>query len=75
MKMGMASTAGLGHLAAIAAHSCRTGGNIDGFSASTCFLPKDSLGIIVLTNMNGSASTALVRNYAIDKLLGLSEVD
>jgi len=34
------------------------GGNIDGFSASTCFLPKDSLGIIVLTNMNGSASTA-----------------
>ncbi|HZY79587.1 MAG TPA: serine hydrolase [Cyclobacteriaceae bacterium] len=51
------------------------GGNIDGFSASTCFLPKDSLGIVVLTNMNGSASTGIVRNYTIDKLLGLSEVD
>jgi CubicO group peptidase (beta-lactamase class C family) len=51
------------------------GGNIDGFSASTCFLPRDSLGIVVLTNMNGSASTSLVRNYTIDKLLGLSEID
>jgi CubicO group peptidase (beta-lactamase class C family) len=51
------------------------GGNIDGFSASTCFLPKDSLGIIVLTNMNFSGSTGVLRNYAIDKLLSLSEVD
>ncbi|HMJ67511.1 MAG TPA: serine hydrolase [Cyclobacteriaceae bacterium] len=51
------------------------GGNIDGFSASTCFLPKDSLGIIVLTNMNFSGSTGVIRNYAVDKLLSLSEVD
>lgn len=51
------------------------GGNIDGFSASTCFLPRDSVGVIVLTNMNGSASTSLIRNYAIDQLLGLSPVD
>ncbi len=51
------------------------GGNIDGFSASTCFLPRDSVGVVVLTNMNGSASTSLIRNYAIDQLLGLGAVD
>jgi CubicO group peptidase (beta-lactamase class C family) len=51
------------------------GGNIDGFSASTCFMPRDSIGIVVLTNMNNSASTSLVRNYAIDQILGLAAVD
>jgi CubicO group peptidase (beta-lactamase class C family) len=45
------------------------GGNIDGFSASTCFFPSDSLGIIVLTNQNGSAVTSLVRNSIADRML------
>jgi CubicO group peptidase (beta-lactamase class C family) len=47
------------------------GGNIDGFSASTCFFPLDSVGIVVLTNQNSSAVPAIIRNTIIDKLLGL----
>jgi CubicO group peptidase (beta-lactamase class C family) len=45
------------------------GGNIDGFSASTCFFPSDSIGIVVLTNQNGSAVPGIVRNYISDRLL------
>ncbi len=51
------------------------GGNIDGFSANVAFMPKDSIGIVVLTNMNGTPSTALIRNNIIDRLLGLAPVD
>jgi CubicO group peptidase (beta-lactamase class C family) len=47
------------------------GGNIDGFSASTCFFPSDSIGIIVLTNQNGSSVTSIVRNIMADRLLKL----
>jgi CubicO group peptidase (beta-lactamase class C family) len=45
------------------------GGNIDGFSASTCFFPSDSIGIIVLTNQNASAVTSIVRNTIADRML------
>ncbi len=45
------------------------GGNIDGFSASTCFFPTDSIGIIVLTNQDGSFMPSIVRNLIADKLL------
>lgn len=51
------------------------GGNIDGFSASTCFFPSDSIGIIVLTNQNGSAVTSLVRNTIADRMLKLKPID
>ena len=51
------------------------GGNIDGFSASTCFFPMDSIGIIVLTNQNGSATTAIIRNLIADKILNLGHID
>ncbi len=47
------------------------GGNIDGFSASTCFFPTDSIGIIVLTNQNASSVTSIVRNMIADRLLKL----
>jgi CubicO group peptidase (beta-lactamase class C family) len=47
------------------------GGNIDGFSASTCFFPSDSIGIVVLVNQNGSAVPGIIRNTIVDKLLGL----
>ncbi|WP_299123867.1 serine hydrolase [uncultured Winogradskyella sp.] len=46
------------------------GGNIDGFSASVAFYPSDSLGIVVLSNQNGSAVPRLVRNIAADYMLG-----
>lgn len=51
------------------------GGNIDGFSASTCFFPSDSIGIIVLTNQNASAITGLVRNSIADRLLKERPID
>jgi CubicO group peptidase (beta-lactamase class C family) len=51
------------------------GGNINGFSASTSFYPSDSIGIIVLTNQNGSAVPGIVRNTIADRLLGLNRID
>ncbi|MDQ3681968.1 MAG: serine hydrolase [Bacteroidota bacterium] len=48
------------------------GGNIDGFSASTSFYPTDSIGIIVLSNQNGSSIPAIVRNMLSDRLLKLT---
>jgi CubicO group peptidase (beta-lactamase class C family) len=51
------------------------GGNIDGFSASTCFFPTDSVGIIVLTNQNGSTVTSVVRNLVADRMLKLPYFD
>jgi CubicO group peptidase (beta-lactamase class C family) len=51
------------------------GGNIDGFSASVCFFPSDSIGIVVLTNQNGSSVTTAVRNLLADKLLELPYFD
>ncbi|MGB5378646.1 serine hydrolase [Muriicola sp.] len=45
------------------------GGNIDGFSANVAFFPTDSLGIVVLTNQNGSAVPSLVRNTVADRFL------
>jgi len=51
------------------------GGNIDGFSASTCFFPTDSIGIIVLTNQNGSVVPSIIRNLIADKMLNLPYLD
>lgn len=51
------------------------GGNIDGFSASTTFFPSDSVGVIVLTNQNGSAVPGIVRNIIADRLLALNRID
>ncbi len=51
------------------------GGNIDGFSASTSFFPSDSIGIIVLTNQNGSAVPGIIRNMIADRLLNLNKID
>jgi CubicO group peptidase (beta-lactamase class C family) len=48
------------------------GGNIDGFSASVAFYPTDNIGIVVLTNQNGSAVPRLIRNIVADHML---EVD
>lgn len=51
------------------------GGNIDGFSASTCFFPTDSIGIVVLVNQNGSVLPSLVRNMISDRMLNVSRTD
>jgi len=51
------------------------GGNINGFSASTCFFPTDGLGIVVLANQNASAVPSVVRNLIADRWLELSTID
>jgi CubicO group peptidase (beta-lactamase class C family) len=51
------------------------GGNIDGFSASTCFFPSDSVGIIVLVNQDGSSVPSIVRNMIADRMLNVSQSD
>jgi len=51
------------------------GGNIDGFSASVALYPTDSLGIVVLTNQNGSAIPKLVRNIAADHMLKVNKTE
>ncbi|MBS1974603.1 MAG: serine hydrolase, partial [Bacteroidetes bacterium] len=51
------------------------GGNIDGFSASTCFFPSDSIGIVVLSNQNGSSVPSIVRNLISDRMLKLKYFD
>ena len=51
------------------------GGNIDGFSASACFFPSDSVGIVVLSNQNGSSVPSIVRNLLADRMLKLPYFD
>jgi len=51
------------------------GGNIDGFSASTCFFPSDSVGIVVLSNQNSSSVPSIVRNMIADRMLNLKYHD
>jgi CubicO group peptidase (beta-lactamase class C family) len=46
------------------------GGNIDGFSALVTLYPRDRLGIVVLTNQDGSALPELVARHAADRIFG-----
>jgi hypothetical protein len=51
------------------------GGNLDGFSAQFSFLPADKIGVVVLTNLDGTFLRDLVPLYVYDRLLGLSDID
>ena len=51
------------------------GGNIDGFSAEVNFLPNDSLGVVVLTNLNGTVTRDFIPFMIYDRLLGLPAID
>jgi CubicO group peptidase (beta-lactamase class C family) len=50
------------------------GGNIDGFSAEMIFLPGDGIGVVVLTNLDGTAAPYVVANNVLDRLLGMDQV-
>lgn len=50
------------------------GGGIDGFTALVSLLPKDKIGIVVLTNRGGTPLPSIVAYNAYDRLLGLSQV-
>ncbi len=51
------------------------GGNIDGFSALTCFFPTDSIGFVILVNQDGSTIPGIVRNIIADRMLKLKDFD
>lgn len=51
------------------------GGNIDGFSANVCLLPNDSIGIVILTNLDATNMPNVVRNSIIDRMLELETID
>ncbi len=51
------------------------GGNIDGFSALVSFFPQDGLGLVVLTNMNGTGLPELLVRHTADLVLGLTPKD
>jgi hypothetical protein len=51
------------------------GGNIDGFSAEVMMLPQDNIGVVVLTNLDGTPFPDIIARYVSDVLLGLDPVD
>jgi hypothetical protein len=46
------------------------GGNIDGMSAMVAVMPEEKIGVVILTNANGSPVPTLVLYRAIDALIG-----
>ena len=51
------------------------GGNIDGFSSVTAFLPREGIGIVVLCNKHLSPFPPILATTLIDKLLHLPPID
>jgi CubicO group peptidase (beta-lactamase class C family) len=49
------------------------GGNLDGFSAELAFLPNDGIGVVVLTNLDGTALPSAIAYNVFDRLLGLDQ--
>lgn len=51
------------------------GGNIDGFTTLETFFPRDDIGVIVLSNMNGTFVPDIISLNIADRLFGLDQVD
>jgi CubicO group peptidase (beta-lactamase class C family) len=51
------------------------GGNIDGFTTLVSFLPQDGIGIVILSNLNGTLAPTVVTYTLYDRLLGLAPSD
>ncbi|HLJ45823.1 MAG TPA: serine hydrolase [Bryobacteraceae bacterium] len=66
--MGLFITSYRGH--ALVHH----GGNIDGFTALVTFMPQDNIGMVILSNMNGSPMPTVLSYNVYDRLLGLDQV-
>ncbi|HUR49563.1 MAG TPA: serine hydrolase [Acidimicrobiales bacterium] len=50
------------------------GGNVDGFSAMTSMVPSKRAGMVVLTNLNGTALNMLLPYRLYDEVVGLEPV-
>src|SRR6185369_2942300 len=46
------------------------GGNIDGMSAMVALMPEEKIGVVILTNTNGSPVPTIVLYRALDALIG-----
>ncbi len=51
------------------------GGNIDGMSAQVGLLPEENIGLVILTNMNGSLFPIALMYHVFDLMLGISDRD
>lgn len=53
------------------------GGNIDGFSSEVCFLPKERIGLVILTNStsDGQYAISYIRNQIFSKILAIQEIE
>ncbi|UCE39919.1 MAG: serine hydrolase [Candidatus Aminicenantes bacterium] len=51
------------------------GGGIDGFTAQVSLLPRDSIGMVILTNMSGTVLPTIISYYVADRLLNLDQID
>jgi CubicO group peptidase (beta-lactamase class C family) len=51
------------------------GGNIDGMSALVAMIPEDKLGLVILTNMNGTPLTSAIASRVYDLYLGVPPRD
>jgi CubicO group peptidase (beta-lactamase class C family) len=51
------------------------GGNIDGMTAMVAVMPEEKLGMVILSNANGSPAPMLVMYRALDQLLGAPQRD
>jgi len=66
--MGWAVTSYRGH------HLIHHGGGIDGFISYISFMPRENMGIVVLTNSNSGSLSMAVTYRAYDQLLGLDQI-
>jgi CubicO group peptidase (beta-lactamase class C family) len=67
--LGWLITAYKGHL--LLTH----GGGIDGFITLVSFLPRDKVGVVVLSNLSGNPVPSLVSYNLFDQLLGVEQTD
>ncbi len=56
-------------------HLIEHGGNIDGFSALVALLPKENLGMVILTNLMRTNLPTAIAYSVCDRLLELKETD
>ena len=49
------------------------GGNVNGFSAFTCFVPDLSLGVVAYTNMNGTMIGYALARTIVDHFMGVED--
>ena len=55
-------------------HILSHGGGIDGFSAQVSLIPRDNVGIVILTNMSGTSIPSIIAFNLYDRFLGLEQI-